>query len=250
MPELEQKIELWPDDIYSSTTSFQLVAFNLFATATFDNELIPGGTIDQRFMAKLTFPPKDQLTWRQASGVISRLRGLYGRIRMYDPMRRVPAYNLRVMSTQQGFSDNTNWTDETGWLEGFLPPLVSVAEAGVRGDRSLVLQGYPASKSDVHAPGDLFEVRPNGVYASHGHCYEIVRWSSSDANGKTRIYFEGGLRANVAVGDQVVLRDPTSVFRLASDQEGEITRGVEGIGQFGLSLIEIPIPLPDREFGQ
>lgn len=250
MADLEQKIESWPSEIASGTTSFQLVPFNLFSTATFDNEINPGGTVDQRFVAKMTFPPKTTLVWREASGIISRLRGIYGRVRMYDPLRRIPAYNIRVMSEQHGFSDGTNWSDDTGWLEGFLPPLVSIVDPAKRGDRSIVVQGYPASEDKVHSPGDLFEIRPNGVAASHGHCYEVVRYSNSDADGKTRIEFEPGLRANVASGDQVVLRDPTTVFRLASDQEGEITRSIAHYGEFGLSLIEIPIPLPGREFGQ
>lgn len=87
--------------------------------------------------------------------------------------------------------------------------------------------------------GDLFEARPGGIAAEHGHLYEVNREADTNSTGKTRLYFEPGLRKKIAAGDMIVLRYPTSVFRLASDQEGLISRGLANLGDMGLSLTEV-----------
>lgn len=251
MAELSEPILIWPAAHRGVVSSgFDLITQNLHSVAPLTNDMLPGGTVDRRFMVTLELPPRMELEGRERSGLIARLRGMRGRVRMTDTMRRIPAYNLRVLATQQGFSDGTFWSDETGWLEGFLPPFVSVAESARRGDDSLVLSGFPASTTKVLTMGDLFEVRPNGQSASHAHLYEVTHVASSDSNGLTRVYFGAGLRAGVKAGDQIVLKDPMSVFQLASDAEGRSARDVAGHWRMGMTLIEVPIPLPGVEFGQ
>jgi len=251
MAEIPEPILSWPQAHAGPQTSgFDLITINLHSVAALTNDIIPGGTIDQRFVFTPAYPPKSNVRGREVSGLIARLRGMRGRVRMYDPLRRIPAYNMKVLVTEHGFSDGTPWSDGTGWKDGFLPPMVSAAALGRRGDRSLVLGGFPASTSAVLTMGDLFEVRPNGQFASHGHLYIVTHVAHSDGNGETRVQFEPGLRAGVAAGDQIVLRDPTTVFQLASDAEGRAARDVNGHWRMGATLIEVPLPLPGREFGQ
>jgi hypothetical protein len=251
MSEIPESILIWPSVHRGVVSSgFDLMTMNLHSVAPLTGDIVPGGTVDQRFVTTLEFPPKQALAGREQVGLLARLRGMRGRIRLGDSHRRIPAYNLRVLATEQGFSDGTFWSDATGWLEGFLPPFVSVSESARRGDRSMVIGGLPVSTAHVFAPGDLFEVRPNGQFCSHAHCYLVTHYSNSDENGETRVEFEPGLRAGVKPGDQVVLRDPTSVFQLISDGEGRSTRDAAHHWRMGMSLVEVPIPLPGVEFGQ
>lgn len=251
MSETPEPVLIWPAAHRGVVSSgFDLVTMNLHSIAPLTGDMLPGGTVDQRFVVTLQLPVKQEQEGRERSGLIARLRGIRGRLRVGDTFRRIPAYNLRVLATEHGFSDSTLWSDETGWLEGFLPPFVSVASVARRGDRALHLAGFGASLTSILSAGDLFEVRPNGVAASHAHCYEVTKTSNSDADGETLVEFEPGLRAGVKAGDQVVLRDPTSVFRLASDGEGRSTRDVAGHWRMGMTLVEVPIPLPGVEFGQ
>jgi hypothetical protein len=246
----EEPIFIWPSAHAGPQTSgFDLLTLNLHSVAPLTNDIIPGGTIDQRFVFTPTFPPKSNLDGREQSGLIARLRGMRGRVRMRDPLRRLPAFNLKVLQSQEDFSDGTNWDDGTGWVEGFLPSFVTVLAPASRGDRSLLLGGFPASTPEVLTMGDLGEVRPNGVMCSHAHLYETTFVSASDADGHTLWQFEPGLRAGVAAGDQLVLRDPMTVFQLASDAEGRASRDVHGHWRMGLTLVEVPVPPPGREFG-
>ena len=247
---LPEPILIWPAAHRGVVSSgFDLITQNLHAVAPLTNDIIPGGTVDRRFMVTLELPARMELEGRERSGLVARLRGMRGRVRMTDTMRRIQAYNLRVLGSQHGFSDGTYWSDETGWLEGFLPPFVSAEEGARRGDESLVLSGFPDSTEKVFSPGDLLEVRPNGQFASHAHLYEVTHYSNSDAGGLTRVEFGPGLRAGVRPGDQIVLRDPTSVFQLISDGEGRSSRDVAGHWRMGMTLVEVPIPPPGVEFG-
>lgn len=234
----------WPKALRAAVQStFQLVTANVRATSPYTGGVTPYGPQSQRFVCKLTSPTLKAANWRLASGVITGLRGIQGPVRMVDYHRMKSGYDEAISPTIALWSDGATWTDGSGWESGQLPPVVTVAEDADAGARSLLLRGYPANLKDVMRYGDLFEARPNGVRALHGHLYESTRNSRTNSEGLLRAQFEPGLRAALVEGDQIVLRYPTSVFRLASDAEGAINRMAPGnLGNFGLTLSEV---LPD-----
>lgn len=231
----------WPREWRGTIDSqFYLSPTSLSSRSPYTGQTTPFGPQVQKFVAKLTFPGLLPPHHRRVQAFITRQRGITGMLRMVDYHRMKPAYDqFKVSPTEQSWSDGTMFTDGHGWVDGYLPPFISADQAAEEGATSLVVRGLPPSIADILGMGDLFEVRPGGVPANHGHLYEIVHDSRSNTTGKTRLYFEAGLRKKVAAGDMIVLRYPTSVFRLASDQEGAVSRGLASIGQAGLSLEEV-----------
>ena len=230
----------WPENLSSVTArSFRLVSRSLQSTSLLSSEVRTAGPTAQRFVAALSFPPRNQVEWRQADGLLTSLRGMSGFLRLGDPAKSEPLFNSLVAETTETWDDATTWDDGAGWASGKLPAFVAAKAAASRGERSMVLQSLPVSTTAVLRPGDLFEVRPNGVPAQHGHMYLVTRQANTDANGETRVTFEPGLRTGVAPGDMIVLTEPKSVFRLIDDEQGEIEVDNTYIGHMGLSLVEV-----------
>jgi len=230
--------------------SFRLRPHNLTSRGLFSQAISPYGPVDQRWVAELTYPPQEEADWRYWDGFLAGRDGMTGKLRAYDPARRQPRYNSVVTTTTENWDDATTWDDGTGWESGTLPPYVSAGEAAQRGETDLLLQ-FPGPSNDsppvsgyeslsaVLRSGDLFEIRPNGVPADYGHLYVVTGTGNTDASGQTRVTFRPGLRAGVATGDMVVLTDPMTVFRLASDDVGDMTVDTAQHAALGLSLIEV-----------
>lgn len=219
-------------------SQFYIQVGNLASVSPYTGQQMVYGPNYQRFVAKVVLPAKKGPGWRELSGIITRLRGQVELVRMVDYYRMSPGYDVAVDGSTATWSDSSYWDDGTGWEAGFMPPYVEVDEPAERESRSLVLRGFPASINSVMRLGDLGEVRPGGLKADHGHLYEMTSNVNSDVNGKTRVYFEPGLRADVLEGDQFVIRAPTSVFTLSSDSEGVIQRSLGNLGSVGLSFVE------------
>lgn len=221
---------------------FYLRSFSLQSVASFTGEVSPYGPTAQRFFCEFTLPAKSEADSRTLSGIISRARGISGLFRIYDTARKEPGYNAAITTTTETWDDGTGFSDNTLWESGPLPNYVAVNTAAVRGDNSILMEGFPVNLTKALRLGDLFEIRPNGQPTTFGHLYEVVVDANTDASGQTRVYFEPGLRAGVAAGDQIVLKNPTSVFRLVSDEQGVIDRDRTLIGRLGLSFMEV-LPL-------
>lgn len=172
------------------------------------------------------------------SAFMSRLNGQSGLIRIGHGARVQGQYNVEAVVTREEFSDDTLFSDGTGFLSGTLPSTVIVAEAAARGATSLVVGGLPASLSSVLRRGDLLEIRPGGVAASYPHLYEVMVDGSTDGDGETGVEIRPPLRRSVASGDQIVLSYPTSVFRLMDDDQGSVEVDAARIAGMGFSLIE------------
>lgn len=235
----------WPKCWRATTQSqFYLAPSNLSSRSPYTGQLTPYGPQVQAWTARLTFPTmkadSDRMSWREVQAFVTRLRGIKGMLRIVDYHRMKPAYDqYEVNPSEENWSDGTTFSDGHGWVDGYLPPAIEVDEAAEEGATSIVVWGLPASLTKPLRMGDLFEVRPNGIPAVHSHLYECVANVDTDVNGKTRLYFEPGLRKGVAAGDMIVLRYPTGVFRLASDQEGIISRGLVNRAEMGFSLSEV-----------
>jgi hypothetical protein len=234
---------VWPFDPPPKVRSFRLRPYNIQALASQTQELIPGGLMVQRFEAKLTFPPMVDEQWRDHSGLLAEIAGIGGRVRLWDNLRKEPYYNKLVEGTVANWDDGSTWDDGTGWLGGKLPPFVTVAETARRGATNILLKGFPPSLEGVLRRGDLWEAQPNGEQSDFAHLYEVTRRANSNSEGLTRVYFRAGLRAGLRTGDKVVIGGagvyPSSIFRLASDDEGDIEVDEAHHGQFGVSFIEV-----------
>lgn len=178
------------------------------------------------------------VNWREWQGFITRLRGTSGLIRLVDYYRMQPAYNERVALTRSNFSDGSTFSDGSQWVEGALPPFVTLDEAASADADSVVVRGLPADTEEVLTPGDVMEGRPNGIPTAFGNLYEIVHCARTNSAGKARVYLQPGLRQAFAAGDMFVLKEPTCVMRLADKDQGIVTRSVGNIGRLGLSLVE------------
>jgi hypothetical protein len=97
--------------------------------------------------------------------------------------------------------------------------------------------------SPVLYKGDHLEVQPGGFPALHGHLYSASGDASSDGSGQTRVYLTIPLRAAVAIGDQVLLQAPKSLFRLIDDDQGIMELSAPMIGRVGAKLMEV-LPSP------
>ena len=243
---MQPTIYEWPRCWRGVTESqFYLAPSNLQSISPYTGQATPYGPQTQIWTAKLTSPtmsPGDRrgMPWRQVQGFVTRLRGIGGMLRIVDYHRQRPAYDqLRASPSEVPWSDDTLFTDGHGWSVGYLPPTVAADAMAREGANSIVVRGLPASLRSALDAGDLSEVRPGGVHAAHGHLYEVMVRADTDAAGRTRLYFEPGLRKQVAAGDMIVLREPTSVFRLATDQEGIVQRSIASFGDMGMSLTEV-----------
>jgi len=216
-------------------------------TSPWTGERTPYGPFVQVWMAEIKPPSafsaakarEGQPSWRDWQGFITRLRGTTGKVRLVDYYRMRAVYDEKNAAVASDWSDGTTWSDGAQWQNGALPPFVTLDEPAVEGASSIVLRGLPPNTDAVLNPSDLFEMRPNGIPTPWGNLYEVVHVSRTNADGKCRVHFEGALHDSFAMGDMTVLREPTSVFRLADKDQGIVSRAIGNVGKLGFKLIEV-----------
>lgn len=231
-----RQVFAWPEAYRATVESeFYLRSATLSSTSPYTGEQTVYEPDVQRFVAQLALPTLKGYQARELSGFITSLRGQAGLIRLVDYHRMRP-----------GFDEENKPAGGWGPADGILPAFVAAAEDRASGNNDLLLTGYGAAIVRAFRAGDRVEIRPAGGAVSHGHYYEGIADSHTNGDGETRIYFEPGLRVGVQSGDQVVIRFPTSVFRLGSDTDGKILRRAPGnTGTMGLTAAEV---MPEDEF--
>jgi hypothetical protein len=179
-------------------------------------------------------------SFREVEGRIAKLRGMSGLVRVFDPFNFRPYWNLPGVSQAErsNWSDGSTWADGSQWVSGFLPPVIVVDENAEAGAESIVVRGLPVSLARVLRIGDPFEGIPGNVRPEYGEYHKIVDDATSNGSGKTRIYFQPGLRGKLNAGDQIRLNYPTTVMSLVDDKQGEVQRGLV-TGSFGVTLVEV-----------
>lgn len=182
--------------------------------------------------------PLEDADWMAVSAFFSEAGGQSGLIRISDPRRRKPQYNRASHFTQQPWSDDTFFSDHTGWIEGGVPSAFHVTQFAARGATHVVVGGLSPSVPRLLRRGDLIEIRRGGIADHVPSLHEIVRDAPTDANGETGLSIRPGLRKAVMAGDQVVSEDPTGVFRCIDDDQGIIDVTPPSIGRTGFTLIE------------
>lgn len=192
------------------------------------------------WVAQLTSVELAEADWRPLEAIFIGMQGVAGLVRIGPPLKSVPRYNRLNAGTPTCFSDDTDFSDGTAFIDGLIPALAFVDEAADAEADSIVIGGLPTGLFPALYAGDVFEVRPNGVAAEFGHLYCIIYDAPTDADGRTRVSIVPPLRAGVAVGDQIVLKNATSVFRPQDDSQGifQLTRPAAHVGKIGFTLIE------------
>lgn len=204
-------------DWMASPLKYRLLSINQSSARIASGAQSIKGPHAQLLQASGTFRPLYEAEWQSVDAFFARLRGRANAVRFAHPNKLTPLYNRTITPTITYFSDGTRFSDDTGFANGLLPPTVYVATAAVKGDRYIVLKGFPASTADIISRGDPLEIVPNGVPATFPHRYEAMYGGSSNSSGEVGFAIEPGLHASVAVGDPVKLDNAASVFRLTSD---------------------------------
>ncbi|MGJ5032361.1 hypothetical protein ACQR1I_36370 [Bradyrhizobium sp. HKCCYLS2038] len=196
------------------------------------------GPHTQLWTTDISFRPMYDPLQQDVDAWVSRLRGRANVARIGHALRQRPWYDRASKATSATFSDGTRFTDGSGFDSGLLPPEVYIAVAAAKGTRYLTLGGFPVSTANVMRAGDLLQIKPNGVPGAIPHLYKVMYGGSSNASGMIGLEIEPMLRTSIAVGDTVGLRNPTTLFRLVDDTQGDVETSGGGIGSLGLSFVE------------
>lgn len=227
----------WPtaDWARPSSCSFTPRTRSLFSSSPLRRGRRVFGSIVDQWVAQVTFDNLPPQLWTQLSALIARLDGPAGTLRMWDASRFLPrgmaaGLNLdTVVGIGQPFSDNTYFTDGTGWLDVSAYGVVMAGQPA--GSDSILIGGLIANQPLSLAAGDLFEVG--------GYLYMATADTASDANGMARVMIRPRLRLPALAGDSVKFAYPTSPFQLVDDEQGGVEVASPVFGSFGLSLVEI-----------
>lgn len=230
----------WPVEWHKFTNTVFTLTSNVIRTRSTYSPRQNTNLSYQVWMAEFTY--KEEVgpsLFQQKEAFFSRLDGETNPFRIGDPLRCFPAMNRQKMGlVNEPWSDDTYFTDGTGWSDGgLMPPHAFVLEAAVKGARFLKIGGLPAGVVGAFTPGDLFELQINGVPTETSNLYSAVIFGNTNSNGETGIEIRPGLRQNFGVGDRVVLFHPKALIQLADSNGGVITRR-SNIGALGFSGIE------------
>lgn len=231
-----------PEDLRAASVRFWLRSLSIQSTQPWTGRRSVYGPTATVWVAEISTVAMAEEQAERLGAFFARLGGIAGLVRLFNPIRAVPIYNRKNSGSTTIFTDATEFDDGTGWADGLVPASAAVRDAADAEETSLVLTGLPASRAPCLYPGDLFEIRPSGIPAIHGHLYKAVAAAPTDASGETRVEIVPPLRRGVAAGDQVVFRRPTSVFRATDDEQGIVNWERGTIGRTGYTLVE---ELPD-----
>lgn len=230
----------WPEEFCANVdTRFYLRSNSLSSLQQATGTRSVHGPLAQTWMAEMTVTRRERRDWLRIGAFFSRAGGISGLIRVGDPKRPHPLRNLQAARSTVPWDDEDAWLDGSYWTDTPLPPYALVDEAEERGATSFVVSGLPESLTNALYAGDLMEIRPDATAVSHGHLYEVYSDATTDGDGKVRVEINPPLRAAITYGDQVVLRKPTSVFRLVDDDQGILNHRGAGTADVGFALAEV-----------
>lgn len=235
--------EIWtfPREWYRFTNlSFQLRASSLVSSRPWAGGSNIYGPHAQVWMPKFTATVTEESVWPDISAFFSQLGGQAGLLRIGDASRIECRYNRerRRQATQEAFSDDTLFTDGTGFIDGLMPSTGNVIAPAARGDVLVKIGGLLPNVQGSLRRGDHIEFKLNGIADAIPRLHEVVIQGNTNADGECSVKIAPPLRAGLAAGDQASLEYPTSVFHLIDDSQGEIEITPPLLANFGFSLVE------------
>ena len=235
----------WPTDWltkYTESVRFRLTPFSLSSQPLFGGVRRAYGPVRHYWMVDITTRELGPTIWRDMSGFISKLDGISGLAKLFDPDRILPrgmaaGWSLANIPPTTTWTDGTIWTDGTPWSGASRFATVSVT--AYAGAEYVTISGLFPSQPTALASGDMIEI---------GGClYEVSSATASDATGSATVQIRPRLRVDTVASTQVTLAWAGSVFALADDNQGTVERerrgwqdNVKSIGRLSLSFIEIP----------
>lgn len=175
---------------------------------------------------------------RDLSAFFAQLGGPSGLLRIGDPSRMTCFFNRNRMPEQQPASDGTFSSDGTGFIDGLMPPKAHLLDRASQGASFVKIGGLlPLTRAALNR-GDLLEFRVNGRADEVPRLHEVVSTGNTDADGRTGVRIVPPLRSGLAVGDQVVLEDPRSIFHVVDDDQGEMEVTYPTRANFAFQIIE------------
>ena len=200
---------------------FRLAPINQYSTSPYTGA---GKSISLAMIwrADLTWNSRDLASGRDMQGFIEGLEGAANAVALFDWWRPFP---VPLAGGITGFSDNTLFSDGTGFEDGWSPAVVTAA---AKGERRVHVSGLPTSR-ECFRRGDLFGI--------NGYLYEVARGVTSNADGEALINFLPGLRAGVMAGDAVTLWRPTVPMRMVPSDD-ILNRTFNVNDPFSLSFVE------------
>lgn len=176
--------------------------------------------------------------WQDKEAFFSRLDGEAGLFRLFDSLKCQPHFNRNNFPAGLTWSTALAWSDNATWVSNALiPPTAVLASAALRGAKYLELSGLPASKTGALMPGDLIELRPDGIATETSNLYMVVAAANTDTAGETTVEVRPRLRQGFAAADMVVLQNAKGVFQLSDGEQGQVFREAN-VGSFGFTAVE------------
>ena len=231
----------YPREWYNFTASkFQVRQMGLGFKPSFRATQKTSRLIEQFFYAEFVQKPeRGPSAWQQKEAFFARLEGEVNYLRISDPLRCAPLYN-RIQANApvpQPFGDGTFFTDGTGWVDGAVPEYATIRASAARGEDWVVIGDLPTSIMNLLAPGDLFEIRPDGIASTTSMLHEILTPGHTDDEGFSAVQIRPRLRKNVVSGDQVVFAYPQAVMQLTDSEQALVSRNAN-FASFGFSCGE------------
>jgi hypothetical protein len=233
--------DIWtfPLEWYSFTScKFQLKASSQTSPRPWAGGNSIYGPHAQLWTPKLTAEFQTSDVWPDMAAFFDRLGGQSGLMRMGDPSRVQCRYNASMLAAKQTFSDGTLYSDGTGNIDGLMPPFAFLISAANRGDTFVKIGGLLPTITAALRRNDHLEFRPNGIADNVPRLHSVMATGNTDSSGQVGIQIMPPLRQSLAAGDQVVLFNPTSVFHLIDDDQGEMEITPPMLANFGFSLFE------------
>ena len=229
----------WPAEWYRFTqTQFTLRTLSLGSRSS----LSPRRTtrlMYQIWQVQMTYArERGPSSWAPKEAFFARLDGDVGLLRLADTLRCQPTYNRHNRPPGIPWDDLNPWSDGSLWLaEGLVPPTATLAAAATRGAKDIVIGGLPPEADAALVPGDLIEIRPDGIPTETSNLYEVVRGGATDEYGTIGIDIRPRLRQSVIGGDMAVMQLAQGVFQLADGDQGALSRD-SNMGSFGFTAVE------------
>lgn len=229
----------YPREWYKfSKISFQLRAASLTSARPWAGGNNIYGPHAQIWMPKFTASVMEETVWPEVSAFFDELGGQAGLLRIGDASRIICAYNRQRRAESQEFSDETLFTDGTGFIDGFMPSTAYLIAPAKRGDTFVKIGGLLPSTTKALSRGDLLEFKPNGIADQTPRLHSVTLQGNTNSDGECGVRIRPPLRAGLAAGDQVDLDYATSIFHLVDDTQAEVEITAPSFGNTGFSLIE------------
>lgn len=229
---------LWPTALAPFAASFYLQTHSSVHMSPHTHQMQVLGRSAPRWVCRMSLRGMEAGIGPDLDGFIARLKGPQNRALLFDFRRPVARGNTQSLDSffadtfgdVVGFSDNTEFTDGTGFLVDFTGALRSDAAIAV-GATSFNIVGHTSGATVLKA-GDRI-----GFFGQN-RIYSVTQTVVANGIDPATVEFEPPLRVAVADETAIVVDRPRAPFRLLTDDAGANPTDVNGLATYELDFIE------------